>query len=353
MSNNPFHNSGLPYLDSRLNSPQNWFSSITPSADIASGLSGSGQTVNDHVYRIYSHVGVISGFSFVGNIQTGSIPNVGLGSFVGEWTIIQDGTGAASPGSSSTVAWAAGTSPTLAERLQFGEGRGALVSYGSSWPQIPDDDIRAEACRNVPLGFGKFNGGCGYKAGPARLYRSPSGSPVPGSYSGGHGSSDQGYATGSFDIIITVLDPQPYIALSLADVLFDNSYAPDGPLHAVNLPNLTALEAGWRATTLNSEALAYPIEPTNGMVEGQPRGETTTGGDARKVYFAIIDWLAQSYLNIPTASRPSKLTVSKSTSVAATTGILTTNYNFQFKLVSTGLEVEDEIPATIGNAPNG
>lgn len=70
--------------------------------------------------------------------------------------------------------------------------------------------------------------------------------------------------------------------------------------------------------------------------------EAGANGDVRKVYFAIIDQLAQAYLEKATANRPVKMVVTKSTSVNATTGVLTTNYNFQFQLYSTGLEVVDE-----------
>jgi hypothetical protein len=70
--------------------------------------------------------------------------------------------------------------------------------------------------------------------------------------------------------------------------------------------------------------------------------EAGANGDVRKVYFAIIDQLAQAYLDKATANRPAKMVVTKSTSVNATTGVLTTNYSFQFQLYSTGLEVVNE-----------
>jgi hypothetical protein len=316
----------MPFLTSRLNSPQNWFSSLVPEQDIASGNSGSAQTQNDYVYRIYSHRGVVSGFSFVG-----SPPSLRVDG--SDWTIVQDGTNASGGSTNPTLADLSGESFISPRGAVVRAEHGSNLSVATAVVANPND-TRYKAYTNVPFGWNKKNGGCGYKAGRAKLYRNPQGGL----------SAANGYAAGSIDIEITILPPQPYIALSLADVVFNNSYGDFGHPHAINLKQLTALEAGWRDTTLDGEALAYPIEPST---------ETTVGGDARKVYFAIIDWLAQSYLNIPSEDRPSKVTVFKSTTVAATTGILTTNYNFQFKLVSTGLEVQDEIPLAIGNAPNG
>ena len=70
--------------------------------------------------------------------------------------------------------------------------------------------------------------------------------------------------------------------------------------------------------------------------------EAGANGDVRKVYFAIIDQLAQAYLDKRSTDRPARMVVTKSTSVAATTGVLTTTYSFQFQLYSTGLEVVNE-----------
>ena len=67
-----------------------------------------------------------------------------------------------------------------------------------------------------------------------------------------------------------------------------------------------------------------------------------TTGDIRKIYYGIAEQLFQSYLAKAAADRPSRMVISKSSNVDATTGLITTNYAFQFVLAATGLDVTTE-----------
>jgi hypothetical protein len=67
-----------------------------------------------------------------------------------------------------------------------------------------------------------------------------------------------------------------------------------------------------------------------------------TTGDIRKIYYGIIEKLYLSYSGKATADRPNRMTISKSSSVDSTTGLITTNYNIQFVLAATGLDVTAE-----------
>ena len=65
-------------------------------------------------------------------------------------------------------------------------------------------------------------------------------------------------------------------------------------------------------------------------------------GDIRMVYYGIVEQLYQSFLSKATADRPNRMTLSKSSSVDSTTGLITTNYTIQFVLQATGLDVTAE-----------
>ena len=67
-----------------------------------------------------------------------------------------------------------------------------------------------------------------------------------------------------------------------------------------------------------------------------------TTGDIRKIYYGIVEQLYQSYLSKATAYRPNRMSLSKSSNVDATTGLITTNYTIQFVLAATGLDVTTE-----------
>jgi len=65
-------------------------------------------------------------------------------------------------------------------------------------------------------------------------------------------------------------------------------------------------------------------------------------GDIRMVYYGIVEQLYQSYLAKASADQPNRMTLSKSSSVNSTTGLITTTYSIQFVLAATGLDVTTE-----------
>lgn len=67
-----------------------------------------------------------------------------------------------------------------------------------------------------------------------------------------------------------------------------------------------------------------------------------TTGDIRKIYYGLAEKMYQSYLAKATADLPNRMSFSKSSSVNSTTGLITTNYTFQFVLAATGLDVTTE-----------
>ena len=67
-----------------------------------------------------------------------------------------------------------------------------------------------------------------------------------------------------------------------------------------------------------------------------------SNGDIRKIYYGIVEQLYQAYLGKATADRPNRLSLSKSSNVDSTTGLITTNYTIQFVLAATGLDVTTE-----------
>ena len=67
-----------------------------------------------------------------------------------------------------------------------------------------------------------------------------------------------------------------------------------------------------------------------------------TTGDIRKIYYGLAEKMYQSYINKATADLPNRMTFSKSSNVNSTTGLITTNYTFQFVLAATGLDVTAE-----------
>ena len=65
-------------------------------------------------------------------------------------------------------------------------------------------------------------------------------------------------------------------------------------------------------------------------------------GDIRMVYYGIVEQLYQAYLGKADADKPNRMSLSKSSSVNSTTGLITTTYSIQFVLQATGLDVTAE-----------
>jgi hypothetical protein len=66
-----------------------------------------------------------------------------------------------------------------------------------------------------------------------------------------------------------------------------------------------------------------------------------SSGDIRKILYGIVEGIYQKTL-AQGANLPNRFSISKSSSVNATTGLITTNYSIQFVLEATGLEVTAE-----------
>lgn len=71
-----------------------------------------------------------------------------------------------------------------------------------------------------------------------------------------------------------------------------------------------------------------------------------SSGDIRKIYYGLVEAMYQSYAGKAVADRPNRMLISKTSSVDATTGLVTTGYNFQFTLSyavpASGLDVTTE-----------
>ena len=67
-----------------------------------------------------------------------------------------------------------------------------------------------------------------------------------------------------------------------------------------------------------------------------------TTGDIRKVLFAIAEKLYDSWNNTATADRPSQMTISKSSSTAVSTGVVTNTYTLRFYCEVISQDVADE-----------
>ena len=67
-----------------------------------------------------------------------------------------------------------------------------------------------------------------------------------------------------------------------------------------------------------------------------------TTGNISKVLFAILDEMFEVYNGLPTAEKPTKMTVFRSTSTNDATGTVTKSYQFVFNVVVGSVEVQAE-----------
>lgn len=67
-----------------------------------------------------------------------------------------------------------------------------------------------------------------------------------------------------------------------------------------------------------------------------------TSGDWRKTVFGIVEMLYQRWNNTDSADRPTKLTITRSSSTNETTGIITRDYTFRVRLDPIAVEVTGE-----------
>lgn len=67
-----------------------------------------------------------------------------------------------------------------------------------------------------------------------------------------------------------------------------------------------------------------------------------TSGDIRKLLFAICDALAAKWNALDAADRPTKMVISRATSVSDATGKIKRRYSFEFDLEAVAEEVQAE-----------
>jgi hypothetical protein len=84
--------------------------------------------------------------------------------------------------------------------------------------------------------------------------------------------------------------------------------------------------------------------PLASLPETDAAEADATTGDFRKVMLAIMECVYQAYLALPTADRPTKMVVNRSSSVNDTTDVITRTYAVAFSAEAAvgGIEVIDE-----------
>ena len=98
--------------------------------------------------------------------------------------------------------------------------------------------------------------------------------------------------------------------------------------------NLTSSTVGFTTSDSISGYIALP--------EVTDTEANATTGDIRKVGYGINEAFWQAWNSTATADRPGKMTLSKSSSVDATTGITSTFYTWRFDTEAPSYEVVDE-----------
>ena len=106
---------------------------------------------------------------------------------------------------------------------------------------------------------------------------------------------------------------------------------------AVNLQNEVWIP-NW--TNPGTTGIAFPVASFPQMTDAE--AAVGTGGDIRAVLFAICTELQAHWDGLATADRPTKMTLSKTTSLNSTTGIITYSYrmNFQVEILTEEVEAE-------------
>lgn len=102
----------------------------------------------------------------------------------------------------------------------------------------------------------------------------------------------------------------------------------------------------WLGAGYASSSVAHTITlNTNDAASNKTLPELTdaeadpTSGDVRKLYFALLEALYQSYNATAAADRPTKMAIYRSSTVDETTGNIARSYSVQFSVVPSGIEV--------------
>ena len=93
---------------------------------------------------------------------------------------------------------------------------------------------------------------------------------------------------------------------------------------------IVSTDTGTGAHTLKALGALQEVTDAEGHV---------TTGDWRKIVYGIMELLHSKYINTPTADRPVNVTISKSPSTNATTGVTTMSYSVTIKTLTSASEV--------------
>ena len=96
-------------------------------------------------------------------------------------------------------------------------------------------------------------------------------------------------------------------------------------------------------TGYSSTTTALSLDFANALTEvTSSEADDTSGGDARKVIYGIAELLFAKYQAIPAADKPSKMTISRSTSEDVSASEFVRTYTVQLRLDAPSFEVADE-----------
>lgn len=101
-------------------------------------------------------------------------------------------------------------------------------------------------------------------------------------------------------------------------------------------PAPTQVIASWSEDGTN---VTFPIASVPELTAAE--ADATTG-DSRKVIFALMEKFYQWYLGLATADRPTKLTISRSSSTDDATNLTTRYYTVSVVTSASGVEVTAE-----------
>ena len=100
-------------------------------------------------------------------------------------------------------------------------------------------------------------------------------------------------------------------------------------------PKPTTFFAGWSEDATN---VTLPLAAVPELTAAEA---DATDGDIRKVLFALLEQAALAYAALPSANKPAKMVVSRSTNLRSD-GNLDRTYTFAFELAPASVDVADE-----------
>jgi hypothetical protein len=100
-------------------------------------------------------------------------------------------------------------------------------------------------------------------------------------------------------------------------------------------PKPTTFFAGWSEDGTN---VTLPLAAVPELTAAEA---DATGGDIRKVLYAILEQAALAYAALATDARPAKMVITRGTNLL-TSGNLARSYTFAFELAPASVDVADE-----------